>query len=511
MSGSVPPPGGDPRYGSGQPAVPARSEPDAAAPAPSPAAPAASPDSPARPAVSPDHLSTNLLRAVAVLAVLLIAVVVNSLLHGGEEGDGINPVAQAAVKTQRLPGARFSVEATYTSPATGKEVTATGEGVYEAEHRRTDLRMDVNSFSIETLGDEQNMYFRIEGQDQHLPPGKVWIGVEPFLGHSAEEALATGGGLDSRMQLLEAAGGQVDSLGEEEVRGVLTHRYSVKVDPTDVADTLEAQGNSASARLFSHLTGSLEGPIESEVWIDDAGLMRRMSEVMTMKVDPSQPPIRMDMKMDLFDFGHQSHIPLPKPSEVVDLTPLVKAEQHLTDGTAFGLLRPPAGAAALTTKKFRQRVDGICQGLEKDGKRIAREGAAQIEAMKRLGAGGPGSVSPEEALPVFRDYIRNVYRPVEKRSVRLLRELAAVPPPAADAGRYDRFLRNGAEQVEILRGEITGYSIGEFKIGSKLKPGKKKLSDESDAIARKLHLPACVGHGDEESDLGDSAPSTNPA
>jgi hypothetical protein len=53
------------------------------------------------------------LRLAGLLAVLLIAVVVNYVAHGGTEG--LNPVAEAAERTANMAGAKIAIEVKYSS------------------------------------------------------------------------------------------------------------------------------------------------------------------------------------------------------------------------------------------------------------------------------------------------------------------------------------------------------------------------------------------------------------
>jgi ribose/xylose/arabinose/galactoside ABC-type transport system permease subunit len=58
-----------------------------------------------------NSLSRHLFRLAGILAVLLIASVAFAWLRGGDEAS-LNPIAQAAVRTQELPGGRTSFHTT---------------------------------------------------------------------------------------------------------------------------------------------------------------------------------------------------------------------------------------------------------------------------------------------------------------------------------------------------------------------------------------------------------------
>ncbi len=67
------------------------------------------PDSP-QPEPSLDPLSRRLLLGAAALSALLIVLVAYSWMHGGGESS-LNPIAQAAERTEQAPGNRFKVVA----------------------------------------------------------------------------------------------------------------------------------------------------------------------------------------------------------------------------------------------------------------------------------------------------------------------------------------------------------------------------------------------------------------
>ena len=91
---------------------------------PAPPAAGSGPGDDVSPPLAP--VARRLLGLAALLSVLLIAVVANWFLHS--DGSPFNPIAAAAVRTQAAPGARFSLEAIYTSTAQPQAIVAHGRG-----------------------------------------------------------------------------------------------------------------------------------------------------------------------------------------------------------------------------------------------------------------------------------------------------------------------------------------------------------------------------------------------
>src|ERR1051326_3210459 len=74
-----------------------------------------------------EPLSQQLLKVAAGLSVLLILVVAVAWLHGSSEAS-LNPIAEAAVRTQEQPGSRIAISGAYTLP-TGQTMARHGHGV----------------------------------------------------------------------------------------------------------------------------------------------------------------------------------------------------------------------------------------------------------------------------------------------------------------------------------------------------------------------------------------------
>jgi hypothetical protein len=278
-----------------------------------------------------DPLSRRLFGAAVFLSVLLLLVLANSFLNGGGEDPlELNPVAAAAERTQDEPGARFSIEATYSSPALPQPMAADGQGAYNSVTGLGEVQMGlevpgVGRVNFETISDATSYYMRSDKPELlSIPGGKEWMKVEPFLGGSFSE-VAAGGDANSSLQMLGAAGAHVDKIGEAKVRGKQTTRYRGTITLADVASTLREEGEDELADVYEKYAALNPAAQTAEAWIDGDGFVRRMRMVMELPIE-NQLTMTMDMQMELFDFGAEPAIALPDDDAVFDATPLLEEQ-----------------------------------------------------------------------------------------------------------------------------------------------------------------------------------------
>jgi len=279
-----------------------------------------------------DPLSHRLMNGVKFLSLLLLLVLVNSFLNSGAESRlEFNPVAAAAERTQSEPGARFSMKAIYTSPSLPQPLVGHGSGSINSQTGFSQAVMTVDApgkgpVRVETISDGTTMYMRGTGITDELPGGKEWVAMQPFLGHSEQEAMVGGGDADSALQMFTAVDGSFRDLGREKVRGVPTTRYRTSISLNGYAELLRDEGKDELADHYEKLATLMPGPVVGEAWIDDKEMVRRSRVVMDLPSESGQPAMTMDMRMDLFDFGARPDIQLPASSQVLDATPYVEEQ-----------------------------------------------------------------------------------------------------------------------------------------------------------------------------------------
>jgi len=447
-------------------------------------------DSPSPPR---DPLARRLLQAAAVLSVLLIAVVANAVLHGGDENP-LNPIAAAAQRTRELPGARAVLEAIYTSPASSNRVVATGSEVYNARTGRSRAVLTVPSSQygserVEAVGDARTIYTRSRTISSGLPPGRAWMAVQPWLGKSATTAMAGGGPeTEGDLGMLRATGDDFDSLGSEEVRGVTTRRYRSTIELSHYAGLLRDEGKSSTAEEYERLAEQMPEPIEAEVWIDTRGLVRQMRTVMTLPAGDSRPAITMDMRAAFVRFGIHPHVQLPARDRVFDATPLVEAQLHLMTVRSAARKVRLAGGPPLSSAAFHRRGNGICAGLLARVRELKRGGAPQLQAAEAL---GPGS-SPDALLRVERGLADAILEPAIREGDATVRKLTRLSPPSRLADEFRRFLTLTELTLELTTAQTRALEVGEFHLNHTLSQQRKPLARQADRVARRLGFGSCV-------------------
>jgi hypothetical protein len=271
-----------------------------------------------------EPLSRRALQAAGVLSLLLILVVANSLLNGGEESPfNPNPVAAAAQRTEQVQGMRFEMTMRFTTES-APPTTLSGSGAYNGQ---TNLLSAVYRapgpqgapMAFDAVLGEDGWFFRYPQLASRMPEGKEWVKVEGLPGQSDESKVSESP--ESSLQILSAAG-DVQRSGQLRVRGVQTTRYRATLSAGGVVASLRSQGKDELADQLEGVT--LAGPMHAEVLVDRDGILRRIHTVATVVTEGKA--LTTDTRMDLFDFGIEPDVQVPDDSRVLDITPLLEAK-----------------------------------------------------------------------------------------------------------------------------------------------------------------------------------------
>lgn len=272
-----------------------------------------------------EPLSRRLLQAAGVLSLLLVLVVLNSLLaQGGASPFNPNPVAAAAERTAEVPGMRIEMTMT-TSTEAGGPITIGGKGVYNGETNLAEFAYDGASpqgqrLEFEAIMGEDAWYFRYPQLASKMPEGKEWVKLEGFPGQ--EELSSPGAGNpDESLQMLRAAG-SVHRLGKAKIGGAPTTRYRLTMTAAGIVSGLRAEGKDELAEGVESSAAEIVGPVRAEVFITEAGMLRRMRLLSTALADGETATTTI--RMDFSDFGIKPPIAVPDDSQVYDLSPLLE-------------------------------------------------------------------------------------------------------------------------------------------------------------------------------------------
>jgi hypothetical protein len=439
-----------------------------------------------------EPLSQQLLKVAAGLSVLLILVVAVAWLHGSSEAS-LNPIAEAAVRTQEQPGSRIAISGTYTLPA-GQTMAMHGHGIYNGRTGRSRNVIEiavpgpVGSIRTEGVGDKNLIYMRSKLIGAGLPPGDRWLAIQPGLGGAGQASVTNNTGSESQLEMLRATGSDVEDLGEAEVRGVATTHYAGTVDLGRYAARLAGEGKGTAAHEYQQLAKAIPAPIPVEAWLDSAGLVRQMRIVMELPSE-SGPRVKMDMTMTFFDFGTAPKITLPDRDEAFDATPISRAKLGLLDGSAVGIQATAGSGPALTAPTFRQKTRALCGKLVASARRLAAS-SAPLQArlhMAEQRVGGEGG-SSDEVLHALRAYSLHVLEPANQLGLRLMRGVAKLSPPPRSRAAFERFLHSGAVAAEVEIAQTRALELGSTSTVKELDPLQKSASRRARQAGREAGM-----------------------
>ncbi|HKO38169.1 MAG TPA: hypothetical protein VJU14_07365 [Solirubrobacterales bacterium] len=253
----------------------------------------------------------------------MVLVLLNAALNDGADTPssgrlGLNPVAAAAERVEKFPGGRASIYMVYSSPEFPQPLRASGSGAFNetTDRSRLDLEMSTPYGPLGMIKISAGA-LEYEGGDlveRELPPGKEWVLTEESEGSGEDE---TPMNVDDSLELLGASG-EIELVGRESINGKMARHYRGEVQLADLVDFLREKGKYREAEAYGRIEGQAPTAIRAEGWVDDQNLLRRLRMVMPVPGERGEPPVTIDMRMDLFDYGAQPDIELPDPDSVVE-------------------------------------------------------------------------------------------------------------------------------------------------------------------------------------------------
>jgi hypothetical protein len=236
-----------------------------------------------------------------------------ALLAGcGGDTVSLDPIAQAADKTDDAATARVAIEASIVDPNVGP-IKLSGLGVYADHGKAMRLRVTLEPTAItprhvaELVVIGGTYYVRSALLGDLLPPGKVWLKFT-----DPDSAFVRGLGQNDPAQFLAflQATGDVEAVGTERLRGVETTHYKAEVEIDKVLDRASSEQRRRVERLIEEIKSAGIEKIPLEVWIDDDDLVRRMKMDWTLSNGPGETA-SIKITMDLFDYGAKVTVKAP--------------------------------------------------------------------------------------------------------------------------------------------------------------------------------------------------------
>ncbi|HEC08393.1 MAG TPA: hypothetical protein ENI86_02360 [Acidimicrobiales bacterium] len=235
-------------------------------------------------------------------------------------------LVQAAERTADTRSFRFSLVGDVTTSDLPIPLTFSADGGVDLDNSTFYLNMDfsdllkmaeesddpgmsmVSAFfgdgQISVVDDGEYSYVKMAALAAMMGADTDWIRSESGSDSGLTSGFLGGdtGSPDVLMEQLSAAG-EVTEVGREDVRGVGTTHFEVKLDPAKLAEMAGTEGDLG-------LGTSVDAPVQ--VWVDDQGLLRRME----MQIDDATGSGTMVFEM--FDFGKPIEVEVPGPGEYTD-------------------------------------------------------------------------------------------------------------------------------------------------------------------------------------------------
>jgi hypothetical protein len=270
-----------------------------------------------------DPVSRRLLQLAGLLSLLLVALLIYAFLasDGPVKGsEDLSPLATAVDQVEETSGGRVSLYIVYSSPAIPRPIRASGGGAYNEMTDRSRLTFEMGNplggapVRVVQLTDGDIEYTAGGLIESQLPPGKKWVRTD---GADAGEEDETPLSMDDSLDLLDSSG-QLRMVGRESVNGKMTRHYRGEIHLGELVDFLRKEGKATEAAAYERIRGRTPTQISAEGWVDRKNLLRRLRMVMPAPLEPGEPPVTVDMRMDFFDYGAQPDIQIPDPDSVVE-------------------------------------------------------------------------------------------------------------------------------------------------------------------------------------------------
>lgn len=256
----------------------------------------------------------------AVAAAVLLAGTACGDPSSGDGGGDLNAVQAAADAVDDAGSSRMRVT-TGIDAVGGFEMTFEGVFDYEEKVGSATMTVDVPEGYPGMPTEPTKMivdgtYFYVKGgfASTFGGTGAGWVRIDArdIPGGAAQMNQNPAQYVD----FLRGATDDIEEVGEEDVRGVATTRYSAEITAQDILEYTDAESSKAFVERFEEMGGEI-APISTDVWVDADGLPRRMEMQVTVTGVPDLPggEMTMDSRIELFDFGVEVDVEPPRKFE----------------------------------------------------------------------------------------------------------------------------------------------------------------------------------------------------
>jgi hypothetical protein len=241
-----------------------------------------------------------------------------------EKAAWLTAVNLAAERTDHARTARIAFELEEGSDGT----TATGQGVYNARAGWVQLSV-VDDAGVKggVIFDRSTVYIEIPpDQRAAVPDRKPWLKVDlSMLAGSTDpgiQRLAQTANVDPTqgLALLKGMTDDIRLVGPETVRGAATTHYRGHVDVRRLLASSPSQVDPRIQQALRHIETS---SFPTDVWVDEAGRLRKMGYEMTVRGGDGKGKAERVGTIEFFDFGTTAKVQLPPKDQVFDFSELL--------------------------------------------------------------------------------------------------------------------------------------------------------------------------------------------
>jgi hypothetical protein len=283
---------------------------------------------------------------------LLVALFAPLLLVAGcsDDGDGAAKVdtgdAESALAAVRaapdaaLEAGSGRMEMTMSMTFEGQTIELNATGAFAGTQAQIEMDFGAMLEALEGAageeappGFDEPMQIVVDGATMYMrwpflsmmAGGTEWMSVSAEEMGLASDSLGTGwAATNNPAQMLEMlrgiSSGDIEELGDEEIRGTDTTGYAVTIDLAKAAEQMPDDFRAAFEQSLEDLSVTT---MPMDVWLGDDGLVRRISlDAMEMLTDTAGAAELESgqLTMDFFDYGADVEIAIPDASEVTPFT-----------------------------------------------------------------------------------------------------------------------------------------------------------------------------------------------
>lgn len=235
-----------------------------------------------------------------------------------ERADTLTPqaaIAAAVDETAQVDSYRFELTS---STSTGDQlVEFTGSGVATSDGSAGQM-----TFSLP--GGAGELRQRIVDGVLYLElPQQPGVFYELQVSDLVDTSLGASTDVTAGLQALSGVSDDATEVGQEDVRGEPTTRYSGTLDAAAALDVVQGP---LRDQLDKVLAGSDVARVPFDAWIDEQGRIRRLDQTLTItNPELKGQELEVSSRLEVYDFGVEVDVTAPPASAVRDGAPLLDA------------------------------------------------------------------------------------------------------------------------------------------------------------------------------------------